>query len=270
MDNRKPIRVAAAQIEVRELDVQHNLDRIIYFIESAANQKAKTVCFCEGALTGWIIVDQANQSNPFHKLTALRNLAQDIDDAVEVVKKNCKANKINAIVGMSYPKSGKIENRALVIGKNGNEVYCHLKIKLTGHEQQYRAGLSFQTFPLENVQCGIAICYEFEDFDCTCVELKDKGARIIFNPKHHRSPPNTWKPNACAQVIRVTLCRAVENGVNVVSVNRAVEKNSNWDNYVKDPLNWQMSPSMIVNPHAIPLKMSYPTEEDLLVSDIYV
>ena len=266
--NRNCIRVAAAQIEVRELKIEHNKNRILHFLGEAKQHKVDIVCFCEGALTGWIRRkgEDLKDKSDFPKLMELK---QEIDNAIEEIKNACKKNKVNAVVGLSYPISSyKAYNLAYVIDKNGKIVHKHSKNLLTEFEKEVYSGYcDYRVFEFEGFKCGIAICFEFEANHICCLMLQQMGAEIIFNPKHHRSLSGEWMPNACEIVFHKTRCRAMGHQVYVISVNRAVESEL-LDDFKRKPFEYQMSHSMIVGPNGIVENLSYPTKEDLIITDI--
>ena len=124
----RDVTVAAAQIEVIELDGRHNKKRIISMLEAARNQDVDIVCFCEGSLTGWF-VDAG-------KLAVLSALHSDIALAMGEIANACAKHDVNAIVGQVKPDGGGYWNEAVAITNKGGQRAIHSKRLLTPGEKQ--------------------------------------------------------------------------------------------------------------------------------------
>lgn len=197
------MKLAVVQMKVREHNKEANVKRAMeLFREAAAN--ADVVMLPEIWTTGY-------------SLGHLRKEADYIDGpVVEEVREIARQNACSIVAG-SIPlraEDEKVYNTTLVIDAGGEIIFRYSKVHLFGlfkEERFFAPGNNFDTYELNGVTCGSAICYDLR-FPELFRHLALQGAKIIFLPA-------AW-PEARGEVWDLlNRARAVENHNYMVAVN---------------------------------------------------
>jgi len=202
------MRVAAVQMDVKLLDKERNLRRVLENLESAVRDGAKLVVFPECALTGYCFTSREE---------ALHVAEPVPGPSTEEIAAAAKRLGVTAVVGMLEQVDGNIFNAAVVITPEGIQG-SHRKIHLLhlGIDRYDAPGdVPFPVFQAGQARIGVNIC-----FDCSFPEsgrvLKLKGAQILAIPTNWPVGSDTW-----AHIPKV---RAIENHLYVAAADRVGEE----------------------------------------------
>lgn len=201
MQNSSVVRICSAQIASIWEEPEKSLDKAGVFIRHAAASGAALICFPEQFATGW---DPESQRN-----------IQDINGAVvSALRKLAEQNQIS-IIG-SFRQGGRPlpRNTAVVIASDGRVLATYVKIHLfsPGNEQVgFFPGNELCLFPLGQLTCGIAICYDLR-FPELFRLYAQKGAHVVFVPA-------AWPAQRLKHWELFVTARAAENQIYVVGVN---------------------------------------------------
>jgi predicted amidohydrolase len=202
------MKVAAVQMDVKILDKDHNLRKILSKLETAARAGAKLVVFPECALTGYC----------FTSLQEARPLAETVPGPVtEKIAALTKQYDCTAVVGLLERDGERLYNAAAVIGPAG-VLGTHRKVHLLclGIDRFDAPGdKPFPVFNTPHGKVGINIC-----FDCSFPEsgrvLKLKGAQVLAIPTNWPVGSDTWQ--------HTPPVRATENHLHVIAADRVGEE----------------------------------------------
>ncbi|MEJ2008832.1 MAG: carbon-nitrogen hydrolase family protein [Acidobacteriota bacterium] len=202
------MRVAAVQMDVKILDKEHNLRRVLENLESAAREGAELVVFPECVLTGYCFTSREE---------ALPVAETVPGPSTEKIAAAAKRLGVAAVVGMLERVDGDVFNVAVVITPEGIQG-SHRKIHLPylGIDRYDAPGdVPFPVFQAGPARVGVNIC-----FDCSFPEagrvLKLKGSQILAIPTNWPVGSDTW-----AHIPKV---RAIENHLYVVAADRVGEE----------------------------------------------
>lgn len=224
----KPVRVGLASLRLAK-DIDSGVAKIKKTLAQCSEQKVDIVCFPETYLPGLRGADR--------DLPPIDQLA--MEKAVKEIAAECGKQKVTAIVGIEWKTSRGLENRAIVIDRNGQVVGHQTKNQITpgGESENYVPDGKRQIFDVDGVRFGIAICHEGWRYPETVRWAAVRGAKIVFQPQvtgsdHSDPAPQTkWGESFYEKAMQ---CRAEENSVYFVSVNRAM-KRQNSASSVIDP-----------------------------------
>ncbi len=201
------MKVAAVQMDVKILEKDRNLAKILENLEVAARTGAKLVVFPECALTGYC----------FTSIDEARPVAETVPGpATEKIAALTKTFDCTVIVGLLERDGNRIYNAAAVIGPEG-ALGTHRKIHLLclGIDRFDVPGdKPFPVFDTPQGKIGINIC-----FDCSFPEsgrvLKLKGAQVL-------AIPTNWPVGSDTQY--TPPARAIENHIHVIAADRVGEE----------------------------------------------
>ncbi|UNC93370.1 carbon-nitrogen family hydrolase [Candidatus Contubernalis alkaliaceticus] len=198
------MKVLLIQAEIKKGNPDKNREKILEMMEKALNQNPQVLVLPELWNTGYAdnylqVADKEGQST----LGFLSSFA--------------RKHNVNIVGGSTADyKQGKLLNRSLIINRQGELVGDYSKIhlfSLNGEQNYFSPGEKIGLFKLDNVSCGIMICYDLR-FPELSRALALEGVEIIFVcAQWPRSRIHAWRTLACA--------RAAENQVFLVGVNRA-------------------------------------------------
>ncbi len=202
------MKVAAVQMDVKILEKERNLQKIIENLQAAAHAGAKLVVFPECALSGYCF-------NSFEE--ALPVAEKVPGPATEKIAAVAKQFDCAVVVGLLERDGNRIYNAAAVIGPNG-VLGTHRKIHLLclGIDRYDRPGdKPFPVFETGHGKVGVNIC-----FDCSFPEsgrvLKLKGAQILTIPTNWPIGSDSWQ--------HTPKVRATENHMHVIAADRVGEE----------------------------------------------
>ncbi len=245
---RTHVRVGLASLR-RVEDIDGAVVKMTKTLKECGERHVEIVCFPETYLPG---LRGADKDVPPVDQPAMER-------AVEQIAKACRANTVAAIIGVEWLTERGLENRAIVIGRDGTVLGHQTKNQITpgGESKNYVPDGKRQMFDVDGVRFGISICHEGWRYPETVRWAAVRGAQIVFQPQVTGSdhldpaPPARWGESFYEKAMQ---CRAEENSVYFVSVNRAMKR--------------QNSASSVIDPKGDLVEFIPRGEEKLLVVDL--
>jgi predicted amidohydrolase len=195
------IKVAAAQITITK-NTEKNLNEIINYIKKAASKNVDIVCFSEGSLI-----------HSKNKKTIKRI---PIKRYINIIKENCKENKIHCIFGTNLVEKNKIYNSAFFIDDKGKVIYRYNKVNLFRAEKgKVIAGKINKIIKTKFGKIGIIICWDIS-YPEFVKELSKQGAWIIFCPSYIKNYGRELE-----SYLQIPYVRAFENSCYFISCDSA-------------------------------------------------
>ena len=200
------------KLAVCQMALSNNLDnnaaQILRFMEKAAAQEVKLICFPEMSLTGYS-----------SELLSSLELNLIVGKVQQQIEEKCNELQLGAVIGYGYRKGDNLFNRAGAIlpGSKGIQ-FTYDKNYLTKIEEKYfQPGLGTLVFPYQGTRIGIIICRD-QNYPLLTKKLRDEGAEYIFilAAHYYNSKEARWKLDK-NKAIPIT--RAVENKVYVLLSN---------------------------------------------------
>ncbi|MCL5669964.1 MAG: carbon-nitrogen hydrolase family protein [Acidobacteria bacterium] len=202
------MKAAAVQMDIKLLDKQHNLAKVLDRLEAAAQGGAKVVVFPECALTGYCFTSREE---------ALPVAEPVPGPSTDKIAAAAKRLGVTVVVGMLESSGNDLFNSAAVIGPEGL-LGTHRKIHrvFLGIDRFDAVGdIPFPVFQNSHAKIGVNICY-----DCSFPEsgrvLKLKGAQILAIPTNWPVGSDTWQ--------HIPKVRAIENHMFVIAADRVGEE----------------------------------------------
>lgn len=202
------MKVAAVQMDVKILETQHNLARVIAKMEEASRAGAKIVAFPECVLTGYCFTSR-EEAWP---------IAETVPGpSTEKLAETAKRLDCTAIVGMLEREGDVLYNSAAVVDPTGIlGTYRKMHLPCLGIDLFNTLGdKPFPVFATAHGKIGVNICY-----DCSIPEaarvLKLKGAQLLVIPTNWPVGSDSW-----AHTPKV---RALENHFHVAVSDRVGEE----------------------------------------------
>ena len=129
--------------------------------------------------------------------------------------------RINMVGGsIITERDGAAYNTCIAFDRHGQAVGSYDKIHLfspSGENKDFSPGGKICLFPLDELTCGAAICYDLRFPELTR-QMTAKGAKIIFLPAE-------WPKSRLAHWRILTQARAVENQIFLIAANGAGDFN---------------------------------------------
>lgn len=195
--------VASVQMDVQIGDVHANHLKCAVKLREAADQGANLIVFPECALTGYGFTSVEEALPP----------AQEALRAVDVLRKDCAALDVTAIIGSLEASREDVYNAAFVIPPQGEvAVYRKCHLPWLGIDKHAKKGNDLSVFTTHTGPVGVVICYDLR-FPESVRTLALRGAGII-------AVPTNWPQGAETAPEFVTRARAYENRVFVIAANR--------------------------------------------------
>ena len=142
---------------------------------------------------------------------------KNAESAVDFISTLSKKNNLNIIAGSVIAEvDGKFYNRSLISNRAGEIVATYDKAHLftfAGEEKIFSAGNKIVKFEIDDVKCGIAICYDLR-FPEFIRKIALQGAEVLFVPA-------AWSLKRLVPRQILTKARAIENQMFIVFVNSA-------------------------------------------------
>jgi len=202
----KDIRIAAVIFNATVNQTQHNLDRMLPWIEEAKNKGADLICFPELNVTGYSTDSVIQDSAEPIPGTISRQLEQMAQTAEIVI-----------LAGMAErDASGRLFASHLVASPTGLSG-AYRKLHIAPPERAlFSAGEHIPLFKVAGIKLGIQLCYDAH-FPELSTRMAVDGADVIFIP--HASPRGTPQ-DKLASWMRHLSARAFDNGVFIVACNQ--------------------------------------------------
>ena len=190
------MKICCIQMNVRAAKPEENSARAEHLIRKAAKSKPDVILLPElwntGFAPGKMDAALADEDGARTKVLC-GSLAKELG--------------INIVAGSVLAKKGDaLYNTAYVFDRAGDCIAEYDKTHLfspSGEGEAYAAGDRFVTFPLDDVVCGIMICYDLR-FPELARALALSGARMLFIPAE-------WRKVARKQMLALLTARAIEN-----------------------------------------------------------
>ncbi len=202
------MKVAAVQMDIKILEKEKNLEKILDCFESTAGTGAGIVVFPECALTGYC----------FTGLEEAAPVAEPVPGpASEALAAAAKKLDCTAVVGMLERDGDRIYNAAVVVTPQGIAgTFRKLHLPYLGIDRFVALGdKPFPVFETTHGKIGINIC-----FDCSFPEagrvLKLKGIQLLAIATNWPIGSDSWQ--------HTPKVRAAENHFHVVAANRVGEE----------------------------------------------
>jgi predicted amidohydrolase len=236
------LRVAVAQIEPKLGEKERNLETCLARLEEAAAAGVKLLVLPECAIPGYMF-DSTEEAMPF---------AEEIPGpSTEALEETCRRLDVYAVCGLLERDGDRLRNAAVLVAPEGLiGTYWKTHLPFLGVDRFVAPGdeLSVWDTPLGRI--GLEICYDLRFPEVTRT-LALNGADIIAHPTN-------FPMAAKAQTEIVTLARAVENRIYLLTANRVGKER--WGEFC----GW----SQIVDPYGKRLAEAGETAEALLVADV--
>lgn len=237
------LNVAVCQIEISLGNLQINYEKVMDFLNMAADAGAELAVFPELSLCGYQFDSfQAVEDN---SLAETSRIITSIDD-------HCRQLGLIAVVGFIEDYDGEYYNTACIFGVPG-QFPRYRKVHLTafGTDRFVSSGnLGFSVSDISAFRLGINICYD-QRFPESARSLSLLGAQIIVVP--------TSETMAGEEMIDILIrARAYENRVFYVWANRVGSENGSI----------YTGSSRIVNPMGEVISLAPSDEEDLIFAEI--
>jgi len=202
------MKVAAVQMDIKILEKQRNLEKVLDGLESAARAGAGIVVFPECALTGYCFAGK-KEAAP---------VAEPVPGpSTEKLWAAAKSLDCTAVVGLLERDGERIFNSAAVVTPQGIAgSFRKLHFPCLGIDRFLDLGdKPFPVFETAHGKIGINIC-----FDCSLPEasrvLKLKGAQLLAIPTNWPRGSDSWQ--------HIPKVRATENHFHVVASDRVGEE----------------------------------------------
>ena len=205
----RDIRIAAVIFNSAVNQVNHNLDRMLPWIEKARTNGADLICFPELNVTGYSTKPEMNVSAEPIPGPISERLVQMADE-----------NQIVILAGMAeMDEKGRIFASHLVVTPQTiSGIYRKIHIAPPEHNI-FSPGNSVPLFEVQAVKLGIQLCYDAH-FPELSTRMAIEGADIIFIP--HASPRGTPTEKFNSWMRHLT-ARAFDNSVFIVACNQVGE-----------------------------------------------
>lgn len=205
------MKVAAVQMDIKILEKEYNLQRILEKLHQAAGAGAKVVIFPECALTGYC----------FTGLEEAMPMAESVPGpSTEKIAEATRQLDCTAVVGLLESEGDRLYNSAAVIAPNGvMGAYRKAHLPCVGIDWATTPGdRGLPVFATPHGKIGINICYDVSTPETARV-LKLRGAQLLAVPTNWPVGSDTWEhtPNV----------RATENHFYVVACDRVGEERGN-------------------------------------------
>ena len=202
------MKLAAVQMDVKILEKQHNLEKVLAQLEAAARLGAKLVVFPECALSGYCFESKteawaASETVPGPASEKLAEVAKRLD--------------CTAVVGMLERAGDRIYNAAVVVSPQGVVgIYRKVHLPFVGIDRFDALGNTpFPVFDTPHARLGVNIC-----FDCSFPEsgrmVKLQGAQVLCIPTNWPIGSDSWE--------HTPKVRATENHLVVIAADRVGEE----------------------------------------------
>lgn len=198
------MKIACLQMDVLPEQPDANFERAARLIRRAMEQNPDVLVLPETWNTGF-----------FPKIEPHRFCDRDLARVKREIGALAKELGVNIVAGsVSNLRSGKLYNTACVFDRQGECVAEYDKTHLftpSGEDTVYEKGEHLCTFLLDDVRCGIIICYDLRFPELTrgmCLP----GMDVLFMPCQ-------WPKRRISHLRTLTAARAIENQMFVVCCN---------------------------------------------------
>ena len=202
------MKVAAVQMDIKILEKEQNLERIMENLSQAARARAKLVVFPECALTGYC----------FTSLDEALPMAETVPGpSTEKLAAAARSLDCTVVVGLLESAGERVYNAAAVIDPQGIQgAYRKVHLPCLGIDWYTTPGdQAFPVYRTAHGRIGVNICFDVS-VPAAARVLKVRGAQLLTVPTNWPVGSDIWAhtPNV----------RATENHFHVVAANRVGEE----------------------------------------------
>jgi predicted amidohydrolase len=172
------IRATAVNFKAEYADKAANLEKILYYVNEAARDKADIIVLPELCLTGYDVftTDELTYEEKSGYCEGI------MGKSMEKIRSAVEKCGIYAVVGFAESAGDKFYNSAAVISDKG-DVHTYRKIHLFGREGLFFArGDKPLVFDTPWGKTSVGICYDTYNFPELLRYYAYKGARLYLNP----------------------------------------------------------------------------------------
>jgi predicted amidohydrolase len=209
MSTPSPIYVAAVQMEPKLGEVAHNRATMLRAVHEAAEHGAQLVVFPECALTGY----------GFETKEEAMEYAEPIPGpSVKLFADDCAWLKVHTVFGLLERDGDRLFNACVLVGPSGVVgSYRKVHLPLLGVDRFVDPGdRPFAVHEVKGVRVGMHICYD-GSFPEVARVLSLLGADLLVLPTN-------WPTHSECAAEHMVACRAMENVVYAMAVNRVGEE----------------------------------------------
>ena len=238
------MRVAVAQIEPKLGENERNLDVCVARLEEAAAAGAELLVLPECAIPGYMF-DSLEEAMPF---------AEEIPGpSTETLAAACRSLGTHVVCGLLERDGDLLRNAAVLVGPDGLVgSYRKTHLPFLGIDRFATPGDELAVYDTPLGRVGVEICYDLRFPEVTRT-LALRGADMVAHPTN-------FPMAAKAQTELITVARAAENRIYLLTANRVGKERSG------EFCGW----SQIVDPFGKRLAEAGEREEALLVAEIDV
>ena len=195
------LRVAACQI-LTYPDIEKSTEKILHWIEAAAQDDVDVIAFPEACLCGYAVDEYWKTARP-----------EDFEQAEDIVIEASKRLNIAVVLGTVHWESDKIYNDLLVIDKGGLVRGRYSKTHLA--ESWPVPGKNLPVYKLAGVKSCFIICHDVRYPELVRLPAV-AGAQICYFCSHESGLKHEYKLSAYRAM---PIARATENGIFCVMTN---------------------------------------------------
>lgn len=166
----KVLQVSCVQMHWAK-SVEHNLERTLHYIQTAAEAGSRVVLFPETNLTGYYF--------PY----AVTLEPRRVEEALGAVREAAARAGIWAIVGTLRKTEDRYLNLAHVISPEGRIVHEYAKVNMAGRDEAAycRGGDKLSLFEIDGILCTLVICRDGRHPELYRLPAM-AGAQVLFHP----------------------------------------------------------------------------------------
>ena len=170
----KPIRIAAAQFEVKNGDKEYNLAAMSRLVDEAVRQKADVVSFPEVCIPAYSFVRRESRE-------VIHELSETVPDgpSVQRLKQMSGASGIPILAGLIERDGDQYFNTYVCV--DGDQLVAKFRKLHAFISPHISCGNEYVTFQLRGWNCSILICYD-NNLPCNVQAVTQLGADIVFMP----------------------------------------------------------------------------------------
>ena len=187
------VRVSVVQLHSFAGEFERNYEKMLEFLEKAAEKSSSLVVFPELSLSGYTLDGRV-----------LRDGARFLDEKIDELVKISRKYDMAIVFGSPRIFGGKLRNSAVVVKKK-REVLFYDKTHLFRREKEvFEPGEDFLVFDFKGIRFGVLICYEIGFPEISRI-LALRGAQVLI--ALFAFGKERWRIYETA-----TKARAIENG----------------------------------------------------------
>ncbi|WP_128894370.1 carbon-nitrogen family hydrolase [Longirhabdus pacifica] len=205
--------VAMIQLAINSDDPISNYEVMAQRLEEAMKQQVKPDVIITNELwnTGYLPPKQ------------LYYVADDHGQQTErIVSSLCQRYGVHVIAGtVAAKRGGDVFNTSLIFNREGDRIGEYVKTHLfsySGEQHLFKAGHQLWNGCIDDVMCGINICYELR-FPEMARTLALRGVKVLFVPAY-------WPKSRLYHWRSLIIARAIENQMYVVACNAGSDPQS--------------------------------------------